>query len=203
LFDDWWSGNTSVATVTNTAVTGVSAGTTTANASGVIFLDGCFEDPVQVSAPVVVQVPTYFGPTGYTTTSCDCEANSAGTCINISDRVLDQNGSPMQISGVTPEELVCTSAAGCQTSYHTFSTPVSTPAAGTFNDTPIGTCFPNPTTNACVTVSVIYQAYIFGPTNSYPITTVANRTDCVQGEQDQISGNPSGYNVTYKTGTVP
>jgi hypothetical protein len=54
LFDDWWSGNTSVATVTNTAVTGVSAGATTANASGVIFLDGCFEDPVGLSNPVNV-----------------------------------------------------------------------------------------------------------------------------------------------------
>jgi hypothetical protein len=54
LLGDWWSGNTSIATVTNTAVTGEAAGTTTANASGVIFLDGCFEDPVHLSNPVSV-----------------------------------------------------------------------------------------------------------------------------------------------------
>jgi hypothetical protein len=62
-FSDWWSGNTSIATVTNKAVTGVSAGTTTANASGVIFLDGCFEDPVQLSNPVsVAPTITSFDP---------------------------------------------------------------------------------------------------------------------------------------------
>ena len=163
----------------------------------------CPQQPLQATpAGGTVQVPTYFGPTGYTTASGDCESGTAGTFINVSDQVLDQNSNPLQISGITPQEKVCVSGS-CQTSYNTFSTPVSTTTAGTFNDTPIGTCFPNPTTNACVTVSVTYQAYIFGPTNSYSITTVVNCTDCVQGEQDQISGNPTAYNKTYTTGTVP
>jgi hypothetical protein len=154
---------------------------------------------------LTVQVPAYFGPTGYVATSGDCAAGAGGTFINVSDQVLDQNGNPMNISGITPQELVCNSVFGCQSGYNLFSTPPSTTPSGTFNDTPIGTCFgpPAPPTNECVTVSVKYQAYIFGPTNNYVIATVSNREDCVQGEQDQISGNPTGYNQTYKIGTVP
>jgi hypothetical protein len=149
------------------------------------------------TASGTVQVPTYFGPTGYAAASGDCPAGASGTFINVSDQVLDQNGNALQISGVTPLELVCSSALGCQPSYNTFSTPPSTTTIGTFNDKPIGTCFdPTPPTNQCVTLTVKYQAYIFGPTNSYPIATASSRTDCVKGEQDQISGNPTAYNKT-------
>ncbi len=38
---------------------------------------------------------------------------------------------------------------------------------------------------------------------TYNILTLNYRTDCVLGEQDQITSNPSGYNQTYTTGTVP
>ena len=57
--------------------------------------------------------------------------------------------------------------------------------------------------NQCVAVTVTYQAYILGPTNTYPITTVSTRVDCVNGEKDQISGNPGSYNQTYISGTLP
>jgi hypothetical protein len=212
----WATSATSTAGVSSGLVSGLSAGNVNITATSPTQTQAgtdcqqytpppCPRTPMQSTGPGTVQVPTSLGPTGYVATSCDCAAGAAGTCINVSDQVLDQNGSPMQISGVTPQELVCTSAFGCQTSYHTFSTPSSTTTAGTFNDTPIGTCFgpPVPTTNACLTATVKYQAYIFGPTNSYPITTASSRNDCVQGEKDQISGNPTAYNQTYTTGTVP
>jgi hypothetical protein len=69
-FDGWWSANSAIATVAPEQVTGVSAGTTTAWASGdVLEGDGgyCALEPVQVNAPVTVQgtpdseTTTYYG----------------------------------------------------------------------------------------------------------------------------------------------
>jgi hypothetical protein len=212
----WSSSNAAIATVSGGSTRGVSPGDVTitdtfgeypllSQVCGGPPPNSCPGQPIVAGSGGTVQVATYFGPTGYAAVSGDCAEGTVGTFINVSDQILDQNGNLMQISGVTPEELVCIAGSGCQTSYHTFSTPPSSTTGGAFNDTPIGTCFgpPAPTTNMCVTVSVKYQAYIFGPTNNYPITTVTNRTDCVQGEQDQISSNPTGYNQTYKSGTVP
>jgi hypothetical protein len=154
------------------------------------------------AAPPPTPVPTYFGPTAESTASCDCEANTAGTCIQVTNQVLDQDGATLAESGITPQEKVCVNGT-CQPTFNNFSTPATTTSTGTFNDIPIGTCFgpPVPTTNACVTVTVTYQALLSSST--YPITTTASRTDCVQGEKDTISGNPSAYNKTYQTGTIP
>ena len=55
LFNDWSSGNPGIATVTNTAVTGVTPGTTTANASGWVLEDGCVTVPVNLTNPVKVE----------------------------------------------------------------------------------------------------------------------------------------------------
>lgn len=203
----WASSNTAVATLATRTLHTVARGLATGSALAKLqwaHPPACPTEPFGPQQPITVQVPTYLGPTGYTSASGDCGSGAVGTFINVSDQVLDQNGNAMQISGITPEEKVCVSGS-CQPSYNTFSTPVSTTNAGTFNDTPIGTCFgpPAPTTNVCVTVSVTYQAYIFGPTNSYSIATVSNRQDCVKGEKDQISSNPAGYNQTYTSGTVP
>lgn len=149
-----------------------------------------------------VQIPTYFGPTGFTSTSCLCLPNTSGKCINVHDQVLDQLCSTINSSGITPKENVCTSQ-GCQPGYNTFSTPPSTTASGTFDDIPIGTCFgpPVPQTNVCVAVTVSYQALLNG--QIYPITTLSARKDCVRGEKDQIYSNPAPYNQTYTTGIVP
>jgi hypothetical protein len=60
----WWSGNTAIATATKAQVTGVSAGTTTANASGeVLECSGNTEyfENVNLSAPVSVQPPVITG----------------------------------------------------------------------------------------------------------------------------------------------
>ncbi len=203
------TGDTAIATANKNSIHGVASGTTNHYAESDPMYWGirkafniCPVSRPQTTAGTKVQVPTYFGPTGFAVVSGDCSEGS-GTFINVSDEVLDQNGSPLQISGIFPQELVCSSALGCQTSYHTFSTPPSATTAGAFNDTPIGTCFNPPVPNTCVTVTVKYQAYIFGPTNTYVISTASSRTDCVEGEKDQISGNPAAYNQTYKTGTTP
>jgi len=202
----WGTGNHAIATAQNHVITGVAPGNTTNFVQAMLRFGGpaaknCPEDPINPTGPANVQLPTYFGPTGYTAANGMCDAGWVGTFINVSDQVLDQNGNAMQLPGITPEEYVCL-VSGCKP-YSTFSTPVSTTAAGTFNDVPIGTCFQAPVGNQCVAVTVTYQAYILGPTNTYPITTVSTRVDCVNGEKDQISGNPGSYNQTYISGTLP
>ncbi len=200
-FNDSWSANPAIATVTTRTVKGVAAGTTTASASGWVLEEGCITVPVQVNAPVYVQVPTYFGPTGYASTGCDCGPNSAGTCIAVSDQVLDQYGNAMQAAGITPQESICTGGS-CQSGYHNFSNPVTTGTSGTYTDTPIGSCFsPVPSKNICVAATVSYQALFNGQTD--PISTLASGTDCVQGVKFQIYGNPTAYNQTYTAGTLP
>jgi hypothetical protein len=125
-FSTWVSDNTGVAKVSYAKVQGVAAGSTTGYADGLIPVSGacaCNLVPAETDVPITVQMPTYFGPTGFAAASGACPEGAVGTFIGVSDQVLDQNGSLMQISGITPEELVCTSALGCQPSYKTFSTP--------------------------------------------------------------------------------
>lgn len=202
----WQSTNTSVATLysglhlATATFKGVAVGSTAGEVQATD--EGC---TATASGPLKVQVPTYFGPTGYAPTSCDCGPNSAGTCIVVHDQVLDQNGSAMQASGITPQELVCSTAhnPACQSGYSPFSTPPTTGPGGTFDDIPLGTCFsPPPQTNQCVSATQQFQAVLNGQTSS--VTTLTSRTDCVQGEKDQIYSNPPGsvYNQTYTTGTL-
>jgi hypothetical protein len=212
--DSWWTSyETTIATINSTSglAKGISAGSATFEAQDggeFVYAQSCVIPPCPVQAGVqasgngTVQKPTYFGPTGYAVANCECAANTAGTCINVSDQVLDQNGTAMKVSGLTPKELVC-NPGGCDKAYKVFSTPETTTATGTFNDTPIGSCFgpPKPTTNVCTGITVSYQAVLNGTT--YSVTTLTDRTDCVQGEKDQIYSNPAAYNKTYTTGTVP
>jgi hypothetical protein len=206
-YTTWGTGNTAIATATMNSIHGVAAGSTNNYAQGLIsWGDGddrrvCRTRQDHPSGGTNVQVPTYFGPTGYDPTDCGCGSNSAGTCITVHDQVLDQNGSLMKVSGITPQENVCDSAHGCQTGYHVFSTPQTTLSDGKFDDDPVGSCFPNPTGNQCITVSVIYKASLNALTYSVP--TFSQRKDCVQGERDDISLNPTAYNKTFTTGTVP
>jgi hypothetical protein len=195
---DWASGDPSIAKVTKGEVAAVTAGSTTGSAD-VFVVQGvggyCAGQLLPVTAPITVQVPAYFGPTGYAGANCECEASYAGTCIEVYDQILDQNGNTMQVPGITPQERTC-NAKGCQSGYIHFSTPVSTTASGTFDDTPIGSCFgPNPPANACTSPSNTYDALMNGST--YNILTLNYRTDCVTTETDEITSNPDGYNKTY------
>lgn len=214
---DWTIQNPSILSLTtgtsNSTVKGLAAGKSNFNTSfvGEVYHfepngpdEGCTrtQEDVTPEGTGTVQVPTYFGPTGYQPVSCDCESGQVGTaCIEVDDQVLDQNGNPMQATGITPQELVCV-AGSCQSGYKTFSTPATTAGTGTFLDTPIGTCFSSPQPkNICLNATQQFQALYNGQT--YPVTTLTTRQDCVQGVQDQIYGNPSGYNQTYKYGTLP
>jgi hypothetical protein len=215
----WESEDPSVATVHggsgSATVTGVAGGSVTIPAVDSSDPDYtpniCLQDGEPETCPMAsgggataggtVPTPTYFGPTGYTPASGDCESGSGGTFISVSDQVLDQNGNPMQVSGLNPQELVCNSSS-CQTGYNNFSHPVTTGSTGTFSDYPIGSCFAGPPkTNICVGVTVQYQALLNSKTST--ITTLVVRSDCVQGEKDQIYSNPSAYNQTYTYGTLP
>lgn len=205
FYGNWSTANTNIATVDYYAThKGVAAGSTTSFTHATLASPGLHSCPQNVHStqgPTNVQKPTYFGPTGFAVANCECGTGEAGTCIQVYNQVLDQTGAAMQISGITPQELVCSSSK-CQTGYNNFSTPPTTTATGTFTDIPIGTCFvlPVPPKNVCTGVSVSYQALLGGGTNS--ISTLSVRTDCVNGEQDQIYSNPSAYNQTYTTGTT-
>lgn len=202
-FNTWASQNQTIAQLSTRKVQGLTPGVTTGFANGNVPTPGacaCPGQQVEPTVPVTVQVPTYFGPTGYTPTSCDCGANSAGTCIAVSDQVLDQSGSAMQAAGITPQELICRSD-GCQSGYNNFATPATTLTTGAYIDTPIGTCFsPVPSNNLCVGASVSYQAMFNG--QKYSVTTLATGIDCVKGVKFEIYSNPQAYNQTYTTGTL-
>jgi hypothetical protein len=203
---DWSSSDTAVATLPTSMLHTVAGGKATGSNFTKLQWAHPPSCPAQIFSPqqpVQVQTPKYFGPTGYEPISCDCEAGQVGAgCIEVQYQVLDQNGNPMQMSGITPQELVCVAEynPSCQTGYSPFSTPQTTVATGSFLDTPIGTCFVDPNGNECVHPTQQFQATLNGQT--YPVSTLTTRIDCAQGEQNQIYGNP-GYNQTYKYGTIP
>jgi hypothetical protein len=70
-FSTWGSDNTGVAKVSYAKVQGVAAGSTTA----------------ETDVPITVQVPTYFGPTGFAAASGACPEGAVGTFIGVSDQV--------------------------------------------------------------------------------------------------------------------
>jgi hypothetical protein len=203
---DWASADPSIAKVTKGEVAAVTAGSTTGSAD-VFVVQGvggyCAGQLLPVTAPITVQVPKYFGPTGYDPVSCLCDSGSVGACIEVQYQTLDQAGAAMQASGITPQELVCVSQFDppCQEGYSQFATPPTTTSTGTFVDTPLGTCFENPKSNVCVNVTQQFQAAFGGQTD--PISTLTTRLDCAYGEQNQVYGNPSGFNQTYSYGTLP
>jgi hypothetical protein len=154
-FDGRWSANSAIATVAPEEVTGVSAGTTTASASGdVLEGDGgyCALEPVQVNAPVTVQVPTSLSVVNVTVLpngqdaphGCGGLANY-GIMVDIKYRVLDQNTQPIQSANMTPHEngtgfggASYSNNIGPVSGYPTSS--ATTASDGTFHDVPFGGC---------------------------------------------------------------
>ncbi len=144
LFSNWWSANPAIATVAKTgAVTGVSAGYTTASASGRIMDDGCISVPVQVDAPVTVQVPTSLSivaGTDSTSGESTCSAGSAGTgcgCARtFTYQVNDQYENPMKVAGLAIwDEIHTTSPNNLSiTGYQTTCTPANTGPCGAATD---------------------------------------------------------------------
>ena len=146
-------------------------------------------------------VPTYFGPSGADPTDGGCATGAGGQFYTVHYQVLDQNGNPMHVSGVTPQEHI-TRDGSPQPGFHNYSTPETTIVDGKFDDDPVGTCFgpPKPPTNFCVSVTQDFQALYNGAT--YPIQTTVSRRDCNNGIRVTISGNPAAYNKTFEQGTI-
>ena len=147
------------------------------------------------------RVPKYFGPTGADPTDGGCGTGAGGEFFTVHYTVLDQDGSPMAASGITPQEHV-TRNGQPQPGWHNFSTPETTFSDGKFDDDPVGTCFgpPKPTTNLCVSVNQSFQALY--RKNTYPIDTTVSRQDCNNGISVTVDDNPSAYNNTFTQGTT-
>ena len=202
---DWSSSDTAVGTIDYSGnMSFVGAGTTTVRASSRLSsVNNCCGRPQTffASATATVQVPTYFGPTGADPTDGGCATGSGGQFYTVHNQVLDQNGSVMNVKGLSPQEHVIVDGTA-QPGYHAFATPDPTLSDGKFDDDPVGTCWgpPKPPDNPCRSVTVSYQAVYKGVT--YPIQTTVSRRDCNNGVQVTISGNPAAYNKTFSQGTI-
>ncbi len=155
-----------------------------------------------------VQIPMSFAFLSATTTNLGCSAG-VGFGAAIEYQVVDQEGQPIRVSGLTPRELVTvTSDAGNVISrdnqFRAFATPPSSRSNGSFTDTPIGTCFdPPPQGNLCVNVTQLFDILVpvsGGGTVRYDISTITIRRDCVQGIR--ISVQNESNTETRTLGTV-
>jgi YD repeat-containing protein len=149
-------------------------------------------------------VPTYFEPTGADPliSPTFCPVGTLGSGFRVHYQVLDQDGFPLAVGGMTPLESV-TSSAGENIVQQPFSTPVSTNPDGTFDDFPLGTCFgpPIPQTNVCISVIQTFNI-IFTDGLIYPISTTSSSRQCAQGISLDVTGNPIGENGSFSIGTV-
>jgi hypothetical protein len=164
-------------------------------------------DPVSgcdaaADAPIVVQVPTYFLATGADPLlSADCSLGTGGAGFTVHYQVLDQFGNPMAVGGMTPLETVLVNGKPTDINERPFATPPSTNSDGTFEDTPLGSCFgpPIPSGNPCATDQQFFNITLNGAT--LPITTAATSRQCLQGIRLTVTGNPGGTQ-TFSIGTV-
>lgn len=156
------------------------------------------------SGTATVQVPTYFTPTGSgSLLNTFCAANQ-GFYAYVDYQVTDQNQQPIQKSGMTPQESVSQNN-GPYTAFGPFSTPQTTGSGGTFEDTPIGTCFSvPPPPNKCIPVAQKFQLVVQGVVGPpFQITTTTSGTDCEEGISITITPGASGSQpTTYTYGTL-
>jgi hypothetical protein len=90
-----------------------------------------------------------------------------------------------------------------ESKYKEFSTPFLTNSTGSFDDTPVGTCFtglPKGTQKCHPTFDVPYEIVLTDVI--FPISTYTVRRDCSLGNEVQFQGNPAAQNKTYTQGTV-
>jgi hypothetical protein len=200
----WWSGNTAIAQVAKGQVTGVTAGTTTANGSGeIIECSGnteYFQD-VAPSAPVTVQVPNSLSVLSVTVLpdgpgppdGCPASLNY-GIKIDIKYQVLDQNGAAIQSAGMTPYENGTFFTGGGYSGnigpvpgYPTSS--LTTAADGTFHDVPLGICQAYPIGSAGLTS--LQHITIIMPDGSAPGVRTQTFTVTAPGSQSFGHGSIS------------
>ncbi len=150
-----------------------------------------------ISGNFVVQVPFAFSAISVSQTNLNCPAGTAGFGVSVQYRVVDEQGQPIEQSGMTPEEIV-SSPAGGFSDYRPFASPPTTDGFGRFLDTPVGTCSDAPF-NFCIDVRQEFR--IKTPSNSiYFLGTQANRRDCRDGLRITVSTGVTSQ--TFALGTV-
>ncbi|MGB8128587.1 MAG: hypothetical protein WCG81_02230, partial [Candidatus Angelobacter sp.] len=152
-----------------------------------------------------VQVPTFFGATNFVQTTdpqdTACPSGTTGFFGIVFYQVSDQNGNPIQVAGLTPQEIFSVNGQPALSTFTPFATPVSTPFGGSFEDKPVGSCLSvQPSQNLCV--DVVQKFNIVVPSSSggsvnYPISTQTQRRDCQQGMRVTITPGSS-----FTLGTV-
>jgi hypothetical protein len=102
---------------------------------------------------------------------------------------------------MTPLETVKVNGSATNINQKPFATPQSTNPDGTFEDTPLGSCFgpPIPSTNVCVTDQQTFNIVLNGAT--LPISTVSTSRQCLKGISLQVDGNPDSPEK-FSIGTV-
>lgn len=214
---DWWSDHTGIMTVNTGMVTGQSAGI--ANISAFDYYapvydpnfccetcSYCTEQGAGSSSPGTSQQPTYFNMTSADPLiDANCALGTGGAGATAHYQVLDQFGKAMKMAGMTPQEDLKVPPDGHDwgRGFLPFSTPQQTTSSGTFDDTPLGTCFgpPIPSNNVCYgPITQYFNIVMSGIT--YPITTTTTVTDCVKGITGAVSGNPTGDNYSFTFGNT-
>jgi hypothetical protein len=220
IFDSmttWWSGNSAIAQVTKGQATGVSAGTTTANASGEILeCSGNTEyfQLVEPSAPITVQMPTSLSVLSVTVlpngsgppNGCPASKNY-GIMVDIKYQVLDQNKQPIQSANMTPHEkgtlfggTAFDNNIGPVQGYPTSG--ATTASDGTFHDVPLGACQSVPISSPGVTAT--QNITIIMPDKSAPAVRSQTFTVTAPGSQsfghgtitNSISSPGSGSDIS-------
>jgi hypothetical protein len=154
-----------------------------------------------------VQVPTNFDASNVIQdndpTDTACPAGSQGFFGIVNYQLTDQNGSPIQVAGLTPQEHFTVNGTPAFSGFRPFATPGTTPASGAFQDKPVGSCITVVQgQNLCANVVQTFNALVPtsgspGSSVTYPITTQTTRRDCQQGIK--VIVNPGS---TFTLGTV-
>jgi hypothetical protein len=151
------------------------------------------------TATATVLVPVYFFNTSGTNISGSCLSPNVGSFFDLLNYVADAYGDRISLAGMTPLEQ-----APGTIIYAPFASPPTTNSAGSFDDTPVGSCFGGlpPGAQLCVAnFTVTYQNIANGIT--YPINTYTVRRDCALGNSVTFQGNnPSYQNKVLTQGTV-
>jgi hypothetical protein len=186
ITDDFYtfgSANPSIATVTSKQVTPVAAGTTTGSASGSVMMgvgSYCAYDPVNLSLPITVQVPTSLKMVSATILQTGnsgnhgCTSGYYGIGIDVDYQVLDQNSNPIHSSAMTPQEYIVwydgSNNGGFTNIGPTYvsTTSQTTRTDGTFDDAPVHLCkavpFTTPLTST-QTIQIVFNG------QAYPVRT--------------------------------
>jgi hypothetical protein len=125
--------------------------------------------------------PTSFRIVSITPIDLKCDVGTFGYGVEVVYQVVDQNGNPMNVSGMLPQEHVTWSLGPTPPDFLPFATPRTTDPSGQFHDIPVGTCFPPPApfVNRCIDVGQDFNIVRDG--TIFRIDTVTKRRDCTWG----------------------